>query len=137
MPVSSCDEGPTGGGGLAPKSARERMSLLQREWGWLTQARQRNGGKAHPDLNPYDVKRLVEELNLKAEARRLGEAGVPAPDATRPGGAEAEAIQRVDRVRQDYVDWAAVRLSVLNERLEKTDSHPATQTCRCMPRTPQ
>lgn len=101
------------------------MSLLQRLWGWLTQARQRNGGKAHPDLNPYDVKRLIEELNLKAEARRLGEAGVPAPDATRPGGAEAEAIQRVDRVRQDYVDWAAVRLSVLNERLEKTD---VTQT---------
>lgn len=97
------------------------MSLLQRMWRWLTQSRQRNAGKAHPDLNPYDVKRLVEELNLKAEARRLGDAGVPAPDATRPGGAEAEAIQRVDRVRQDYVDWAAVRLSVLNERLEKTD----------------
>ena len=101
------------------------MSFLQRLWGWLTQARQRNAGKAHPDLNPYDVKKLVEELNLKAEARRLGEAGVPAPDATRPGGAEAEAIQRVDRVRQDYVDWAAIRLSVLNERLEKTD---VTQT---------
>lgn len=97
------------------------MSFLQRVWGWLRQARHRNGGKAHPDLNPYDVKRLVEELNLKTEARRLGEAGVPAPDATRPGGAEAEAIQRVDRVRQDYVDWAAVRLSVLNERLEKND----------------
>lgn len=101
------------------------MSFLQRVWGWLTQARQRNAGKAHPDLNPYDVRRLVEELNLKAEARRLGEAGVPAPEATRPGGAEAEAIQRVDRVRQDYVDWASVRLSVLNERLEKTD---VTQT---------
>ena len=46
------------------------MSLLQRLWGWLTQARQRNGGKAHPDLNPYDVKRLVEEevgvRNLRA-----------------------------------------------------------------------
>ncbi len=104
---------------------RERMSFLKRVWEWLTQGRQRNARKAHPDLNPYDVRRLVEELNLKAEARRLGEAGVPAPDATRPGGAEAEAIQRVDRVRQDYVDWAAVRLSVLNERLEKTD---VTQT---------
>lgn len=101
------------------------MSFLKRLWVWLTQAGHRSAGKAHPDLNPYDVKRLVEELNLKAEARRLGEAGVPAPDATRPGGAEAEAIQRVDRVRQDYVDWAAVRLSVLNERLEKTD---VTQT---------
>lgn len=97
------------------------MSFLQRLWGWLTQARHRNAVKAHPDLNPYDVKRLVEELNLRAEALRLGAAGVPAPDATRPGGAEAEAIQRVDRVRQDYVDWAAVRLGVLNERLEKTD----------------
>lgn len=97
------------------------MSFLQGVWKWLTQARQRGSGKAHPDLNPYDVKRLIEELNLKAEAWRLGEAGVPAPDATRPGGAEAEAIQRVDRVRQDYVNWGAVRLSVLNERLQKTD----------------
>lgn len=101
------------------------MSFLQRVWVWLTQGRQRNAGKAHPDLNPYDVKKLVEELNLKAEARRLGEAGIPAVDATRPGGAEAAAIQRVDRVRQDYVEWAAIRLSVLNERLEKTD---VTQT---------
>lgn len=101
------------------------MTFLKRLWGWLTQGRQRNAGKAHPDLNPYDVKKLVEELNLKAEARRLGEAGIPAPDAARPGGAEAEAIQRVDRVRQDYVDWAAVRLSVLNEQLEKID---VTQT---------
>jgi hypothetical protein len=101
------------------------MSFLQRVWGWLTQGRQRNAGKAHPDLNPYDVKKLVEELNLKTEARRLGEAGIPAPDAKRPGGAEAAAIQRVDRVRQDYVDWAAIRLSLLNERLEKTD---VTQT---------
>ena len=97
------------------------MSILQRLWVWLTHARQRTVGKAHPDLNPYDVKKLVDELNLKAEAHRLGEAGVPSPDASRPGGAEAEAIQRVDRVRQDYVDWAAVRLSVLNEQLEKTD----------------
>ena len=101
------------------------MGFLKRVWAWLKQGLEPEARKAHPDLNPYDVKRLVQELNLKAEARRLGEAGVPAPDATRPGGAEAEAIQRVDRVRQDYVDWAAVRLSVLNERLEKTD---VTQT---------
>lgn len=101
------------------------MGFLRRLLAWLREARQRNAGKAHPDLNPYDVKRLVEELDLKAEARRLGEAGIPAPDAVRPGGAEAEAIQRVDRVRQDYVDWATIRLTVINERLEKTD---VTQT---------
>ncbi len=97
------------------------MNFLQHVKSWLTQRQQRNAQKAHPDLNPYDVKKLVEELNLKLEARRLGEAGIPAPDAVRPGGAEAEAIQRVDRVRHDYVDWAAIRLSVLNESLEKTD----------------
>jgi hypothetical protein len=97
------------------------MSILQRVWGWLTQARKRNGAWAHPDLNPYDVKELVQELNLKAEAQRLGKAGVPAPDSTRPGGAEAEAIQRVDSIRQGYVNWAAIRLSILNERLGKTD----------------
>lgn len=97
------------------------MSLLKGLWGWLTQASRGGVRKGHPDLNPYDVKKLVEELNLRSEARRLGEAGVPSPDATRPGGAEAEAIQRVDRVRQDYVDWAVTRLTVLNELLAKSD----------------
>ena len=97
------------------------MNFLSRIWGWLTATSPRKAGKAHPDLNPYDVQKLVEELDLKVEARRLGSAGVPAPDAQRPGGAEAEAIQRVDRVRQDYVDWASIRLNVHNERLEKAD----------------
>lgn len=97
------------------------MKFLHRLWGWLTQARHGTAGKAHPDLNPYNVKELIKQLNLKDEARRLGEAGIPSPDAVRPGGAEAEAIQRVDRVRQDYVEWAARRLGIINDRLQKTD----------------
>jgi len=95
------------------------MSLLKSCWRWLTQSGRRPSTKGHPDLNPYDVAKLVEDLNLRAEARRLGEAGIPAPDAVRPGGAEAEAIQRVDKVRQDYVDWAVTRLTVINEQLAK------------------
>lgn len=99
-------------------------------WGWLTQSGRRSSKKGHPDLNPYDVAKLIDELNLRAEARRLGEAGVPAPDAVRPGGAEAEAIQRVDRVRQDYVDWAVTRLTVLDEQLAKSDITQAVNRAR-------
>ena len=106
------------------------MGLLKAVWGWLTWRDRKSLKKGHPDLNPYDVARLVDELNLVPEARRLGKAGVPAPDATRPGGAEAEAIQRVDKVRQDYVDWAMTRLSVINEALTKSDITHAVNRAR-------
>jgi hypothetical protein len=106
------------------------MALFKALWAWLTRPSRRSSKKGHPDLNPYDVAKLIDELNLRSEARRLGEAGVPAPDAARAGGAEAEAIQRVDRIRQDYVDWAVTRLSILNEQLGKSDITQAVGRAR-------
>ena len=97
------------------------MKMITRIWEWLTKSNRKTSSKGHPDLNPYDVAGLVKELKLREEARRLGVAGVPSPEATRLSGAEAEAVQRVDRVRQDYVDWAVTRVAILNEQLEKTD----------------
>jgi len=97
------------------------MTLLSDLCKWFKSPGRTTPSKGHPDLNPYDVAKLVGELNLVSEARRLGAAGVPPPDAVGPGGVEATAIQRVDKVRQDYVEWAGTRLAVINESLTKAD----------------
>lgn len=84
------------------------MGWFKRFLHWLTTSARSSHRKAHPDLNPIDVDKLARELNLHAEAKRLGAVGVPAPEATSPCGPEATVIQRVERARQEYVDWAAI-----------------------------
>lgn len=93
------------------------MGLLERINKWLTTVNIIAPKKGHPDLYPIDVNRLINELNLIEEAQRLGDAGIPAADATVPSGPESAAIQRVEKARQDYVDWAAIRLGVINRDL--------------------
>jgi len=93
------------------------MGFLTGIWTWLTKAARRRTGSGNPDLYPIDVESLAEELNLLTEARRLGEAGLPASDARVLTGAEAAVVQRVEKARQDYVNWAVVRLNVLSEDL--------------------
>lgn len=93
------------------------MTLLSKFWKWLTTATRRSPKKGHPDLYPIDVDKLAEELSLAEEAKRLGEGGLPSTDATTISGPEAAIVQRVEKARQDYVDWAVLRLSVLSEEL--------------------
>jgi hypothetical protein len=95
------------------------MRLLKRIVNWLTTANSSFPRKGHPDLYPISVTKLTKELNLIPEAKRLGEAGIPTPDDTLPSGPESAAIQRVEKARQDYVDWAVLRLAVLNKDLSK------------------
>lgn len=97
------------------------MVLLERLWNWLTSSKSRKPQKAHPDLYPIDVERIAKDLQLDEQAKRLGEAGLPAPDATVISGPEAAIVQRVEKARQDYVDWGALRLNVLNTDLSKRD----------------
>lgn len=100
------------------------MGLVKKIWSWLTASPTRRPTKGHPDLSPIDVDKLAQELRLHEEARRLGEAGLPTPDATEISGPEASALQRVEKARQDYVDWAVTRLGVLSEDLGR---HNITQ----------
>lgn len=95
------------------------MRLLKKVINWLTTANSSSPKKGHPDLYPISVTKLTKELNLIPEAKRLGEAGIPSPDDTLPSGPESAAIQRVEKARQDYVDWAVLRLAVLNKDLSK------------------
>lgn len=93
------------------------MRLLKKFWSWLTTSVKGKAGKGHPDLCTIDIDKLAEELNLIEEAKRLGEAGLPASDAKVPSGPEAAVVQRVETARQDYVDWAVLRLNVLSQDL--------------------
>lgn len=93
------------------------MALLARFWNWLTTSAIGKAKKGHPDLYPIDVDKLAKELNLVAEAKRLGEAGLPTADAKVFAGPEAAIVQRVEKARQDYVDWAVLRQTVLNHDL--------------------
>lgn len=95
------------------------MGLLGRLWNWLTSSGSVRTRKGHPDLYPIDVDRLAKELRLTEEATRLGEAGLPAADAAVITGPEAAIVQRVEKARQDYVDWAALRLNILNSDLAR------------------
>lgn len=95
------------------------MGLLADFRIWLTSAPRSGPKKAHPDLRPIDVPRLARELNLAEDAKRFGEKGIPAADATSPSGPERAVIQRIEKARQDYVDWAALRLGVVNQNIAR------------------
>ncbi len=95
------------------------MGLIERIGKWLTSANTILPKKGHPVLYPIDVKKLTKDLNLIEEAKRLGEAGIPSSDATVPSGPESAAIQRVEKARQDYVDWACIRLNIICQELNK------------------
>jgi hypothetical protein len=96
------------------------MKFFRRFWRWLiSSTRAKRSGKAHPDLYPLDVELLSHELRLLEQAERLGKARVPAPDAKSLSGPEAAIVQRVEKARQDYIDWAVMRLNTLSENIAR------------------
>lgn len=97
------------------------MNLLDRIWNWLTSSGGRTPRKSHPDLYPIDIERIAKDLCLDEEAKLLGMAGLPAPEAAVISGPEAAVVQRVEKARQDYMDWGALRLNVLNTDLRRRD----------------
>jgi hypothetical protein len=99
--------------------AGESVGILRRFSTWLSTTSDGAPKQGNPDLVRLDVAKLEKELNIAAEAKRLGEAGVPASDATSLCGREAQIVQRVERVRQDYVDWAVRRLNMLGRDLTR------------------
>lgn len=95
--------------------------MLKKFWQWLTASAKRKPEKGHPDLHPIDVSKLAVELDLVEEAARLGRAGLPATDSLSISGPEAAVVQKVEKARQDYVDWAVFRLNVLSQGLARRD----------------
>jgi hypothetical protein len=107
-----------------------RMALLQRFWSWLTAPRAPAPRQGHPELRPLDVEALTRELDLLAEARRLGAAGLPQPDARTLAGPEAVLVQRVEKTRQDHVDWAVLRLGILEQDIARQGAALALRRAR-------
>ena len=106
------------------------MGLTERLWNWLTTSTTGAPKKGHPDLYPLDVAKLTKELRLLEEGKRLGEAGLPSADARALSGPEAATVQRVEKARQDYVDWAVLRLNVLSQDLGRRNVTQAVNRAR-------
>ncbi len=97
------------------------MRLINRLWTWLTKVNMSSSTKGHPTLYPIDAAELVKELRIKEEAEALAKAGKPSPDQKQLSATENHAIQRINQIRTDYIDWGTMRQAVLNNTLTQHD----------------
>jgi hypothetical protein len=97
------------------------MKWFKRIFGWLLDKPGPAARYGDPGVYAIDTDALAQELDLEAEARRLGEADLPRADETAPSGTEAAAVQRIEKARGDYLAWAAERLKALNQDIERHD----------------
>ena len=95
------------------------MTLWDRFWRWLTSPRERPGTSRPPEATRLDVAALARELDLDAEARRLGRAGLPATDTAVLSGPEALVVQRIEQARQEAAERASRRLAVIDDDLAR------------------
>src|SRR5688572_10314969 len=84
-------------------------------------ARRKLSQLAGRDLYRIDIDQASRELDLENEARRLARAGFPQADQTALSAPEAKAVQHVEKARQDFVQWASVRMNAINEDLAAND----------------
>lgn len=103
------------------KGSKNNMGIWETFKSWLFTGRRRKYKITHPDLYVLDVDALAKELALDEDAKRLGLAGIPSAEAVDLCGTEAKIVQRINKARLDYVDWATVRLQNLKQRLAKRD----------------
>jgi len=104
------------------------MGLLSIIKQWLYASPRTRQAKAHPDLYPIDIQIISKELQLEIKAKELGLAELPDQDSKVLSGPENQIVQKIEKVRQDYIDWAALRLSVINEDLSRVNfDQKATQ----------
>ena len=111
LDVQSVHDTPEGGGSC--------MELVAQFWNWLTTSPFRAPKKGHPDLYPLDVAKLAKELRVAEEAKRFGLAGLPAADAQSLTATEAQIVQKVEKARADYIDWAVLRLNTIHEDMAR------------------
>lgn len=100
------------------------MRVLRWLLGWLAARPRASRASTHFGLEPLDTERVSHEIDLQAEARRLGRGNVPPTDAVEITAVEARVVQLVDRARQDYVAWARDRLTVLQRTIAEIDLGP-------------
>ena len=97
------------------------MNFFTAFWTWITASPERRLDAGNPDMQPIDVKALSGELNVRSEAKRLGQAGVPNPQAQELCGVEAAIVQSIEKKRNQFVAWSARRLGIHNESIARND----------------
>jgi hypothetical protein len=100
------------------------MKLWQVVSRWLYSSPRKPSRPHHPTLYPLDVDAIARELDLHDEARKLALACLPSPQQTVITGPEAKAVQRIEKARQDFVEWATFRLGMINESFARRDVTP-------------
>jgi hypothetical protein len=100
------------------------MNFLHRFMQWLFVKPARVERYGDPDVFAIDTEKLACETHLEEEARRLGEANLPASAETELCGVETLILRRVERARQDFLVWGADQLKILNQEVERRDITP-------------
>lgn len=100
------------------------MNVLTRFLQWLFVKPAPVERYGDPDLYAIDTEKIAREIRLEEEARRLGEANLPASGETELSGLETLILRRVERARQDFLAWGADQLKVLNQDVERRDITP-------------
>lgn len=97
------------------------MKLWEPVSRWLYSSPRTSSKTHHPELYRLDVDAIARELDLHDDARMLALARLPSPQQTVISGAEAKAVQRIEKARQDFVEWATFRLGIINESFARRD----------------
>lgn len=97
------------------------MGLLRKFWGWFVASRRSTEPDEHPDINPLDLEELKKELHLAEDAKRLGVAGLPGPDAKQLSAPEMAIVSRLESTRRNYQTWALVKVQHIQDRLTTFD----------------
>ncbi len=87
----------------------------------LSSARRKLSQLNQSPLYRIDIEQIANELDLENEAKKLAASGLPAPEQTALSAPEAKVVQRVEKARHDFVEWASHEASNLNEGLAKRD----------------
>jgi len=88
---------------------------------WLYAPARIRHAKAHPDLYPIEILNISKELQLDSKAKELGLADLPDQDSKVLSGPENHIVQKIEKIRQDYIDWAALRVALTNEKLSQVN----------------
>lgn len=97
-----------------------RIWITFRQW-LLSDTPARPQHLGNPDLHPIDTEQLAKELKVVEDAETLGRKDLPATGSSGLTGPEAKIVQVIEKARQDYLDWGADRLKVLNQQIKAAD----------------
>lgn len=111
-----------GGASLVSALRKKSMNLWRSIKNWLFSSSPFPARLDQAEPERLDVEALAQELDIDAQAERLGKAGIPAPDETELTGVERNIVRRAEQAQQDYVTWSLRRLSILNQQLIECDT---------------